>query len=85
MTLQHILMRLKTRKTTSHRYVLLFLFIQMPPPNQQPAPGQPFDLSVNREESQIPRGGTDQNWVYPSEQMFWNAMLRKGSVDLSEH
>ncbi|XP_014045712.1 holocytochrome c-type synthase isoform X3 [Salmo salar] len=50
----------------------------MPPPNQQPAPGQPFDLSVNREESQIPRGGTDQNWVYPSEQMFWNAMLRKG-------
>ncbi|XP_062338403.1 holocytochrome c-type synthase-like [Osmerus eperlanus] len=50
----------------------------MPPPNQQPAPGQPFSLSVNREESQIPRAGSEQNWVYPSEQMFWNAMLRKG-------
>ncbi|XP_063062846.1 holocytochrome c-type synthase [Engraulis encrasicolus] len=50
----------------------------MPPPNQVPAPDQPFDLSVNREESKIPRAGTDKNWVYPSEQMFWNAMLRKG-------
>ncbi|XP_026870928.2 cytochrome c-type heme lyase [Electrophorus electricus] len=50
----------------------------MPPPNQQPAPDQPFLLAVNREESKIPRTGTDQNWVYPSAQMFWNAMLRKG-------
>ncbi|XP_076850759.1 LOW QUALITY PROTEIN: holocytochrome c-type synthase [Brachyhypopomus gauderio] len=50
----------------------------MPPPNQQPAAGQPFPLSVTREESKIPRAGTDQNWVYPSAQMFWNAMLRKG-------
>lgn len=50
----------------------------MPPPNQQPSPGQPFPLSVKREESNIPRGGSEQNWVYPSEQMFWNAMLRKG-------
>lgn len=50
----------------------------MPPPNQCPAPDQPFSLSVNREESTIPRSGTENNWVYPSEQMFWNAMLRKG-------
>ncbi|KTF93851.1 hypothetical protein cypCar_00023912 [Cyprinus carpio] len=50
----------------------------MPPPNQQPSPGQPFPLSVVREESNIPRGGSEQKWVYPSEQMFWNAMLRKG-------
>ncbi|KAF7700279.1 hypothetical protein HF521_003237 [Silurus meridionalis] len=50
----------------------------MPPPNQNPSPGQPFPLSVAREESHIPRSGSDQNWVYPSEQMFWNAMLRKG-------
>ena len=55
----------------------------MPPPNQQPALGQPFSLSVNREESQIPRAGSEQNWVYPSEQMFWNAMLRKGYVSQS--
>lgn len=55
---------------------------QMPPPNQVPAPDQPFSLSVKREESKIPRSDTGQNWVYPSEQMFWNAMLRKGWVYL---
>lgn len=50
----------------------------MPPPNQVPSEGQPFSLSVKRHESTIPRAGSEQNWVYPSEQMFWNAMLRKG-------
>ncbi|XP_028822435.1 holocytochrome c-type synthase [Denticeps clupeoides] len=50
----------------------------MPPPNQIPARDQPFPLNLSREESTIPRSGTDKNWVYPSEQMFWNAMLRKG-------
>lgn len=50
----------------------------MPPPNQQPSLGQPFSLSTVREESTIPRAYSEKNWVYPSEQMFWNAMLRKG-------
>ncbi|XP_061821079.1 holocytochrome c-type synthase isoform X2 [Nerophis lumbriciformis] len=50
----------------------------MPPPNQTPAVDQPFQLSLSREESSIPRHGAEKNWVYPSEQMFWNAMLRKG-------
>ncbi|XP_068604144.1 holocytochrome c-type synthase-like [Brachionichthys hirsutus] len=50
----------------------------MPPPNQVPAPDQPFHLSTVREESHIPRHSTEKKWVYPSEQMFWNAMLRKG-------
>jgi len=50
----------------------------MPPANQQPSPDQPFSLSTERVTSNIPRGGTDGNWQYPSEQMFWNAMLRKG-------
>ncbi|NXV89422.1 holocytochrome c-type synthase isoform X1 [Calonectris borealis] len=50
----------------------------MPPPNQQPSPDQPFPLSTVREESSIPRAHSDKKWVYPSEQMFWNAMLRKG-------
>lgn len=52
----------------------------MPPPNQRPSPDQPFSLPINRQVSTIPRGGTDksENWVYPSQQMFWNAMLRKG-------
>ncbi|KAL4236247.1 hypothetical protein ACF0H5_004634 [Mactra antiquata] len=50
----------------------------MPPPNQRPSPDQPFPLSTDRQESTIPKAGTDENWVYPSQQMFWNAMLRKG-------
>lgn len=52
----------------------------MPPPNQRPSPGQPFSLNTNRQTSNIPRGGDHegQKWQYPSEQMFWNAMLRKG-------
>lgn len=56
--------------------------VQMPPPNQVPAPDQPFDLPTRREESTIPRHNTEKNWVYPSEQMFWNAMLRKGWVQI---
>lgn len=51
----------------------------MPPPNQRPSPGQPFPLSTERETSSIPRAGDKgDKWVYPSPQMFWNAMLRKG-------
>jgi len=50
----------------------------MPPANQQPSPDQPFPLNTERVQSNIPRGGTDGTWQYPSEQMFWNAMLRKG-------
>lgn len=51
----------------------------MPPPNQRPAPDQPFSLNTSRQVSSIPRADRDgEYWVYPSEQMFWNAMLRKG-------
>jgi cytochrome c heme-lyase len=52
----------------------------MPAPNQLPAPDQPFPLSTDRIKSTIPRADseTSDTWVYPSEQMFWNAMLRKG-------
>nr|CAD7589661.1 unnamed protein product [Timema genevievae] len=50
----------------------------MPAPNQLPSPGQPFSLPTKRELSTIPKAGTDEVWVYPSQQMFWNAMLRKG-------
>ncbi|XP_071799771.1 holocytochrome c-type synthase-like [Asterias amurensis] len=51
----------------------------MPPPNQRPAPDQPFSLPIDRQVSSIPKGGKEnEKWVYPSEQMFWNAMLRKG-------
>ena len=53
----------------------------MPPPNQRPAPDQPFPLPTDRQKSSIPKAGTDnpgETWLYPSQQMFWNAMLRKG-------
>lgn len=41
-------------------------------PNQQPCPGQRKLLSTERIESNIPKGGTDATWVYPSPQMFFN-------------
>jgi cytochrome c heme-lyase len=52
-------------------------------PNQRPAPGQRAPLSTARETSSIPTGGAGSNpdgerWVYPSQQMFYNAMARKG-------
>jgi cytochrome c heme-lyase len=52
----------------------------MPPPNQRPAPDQPFPLSTKREKSTIPKAVAENGdtWEYPSAQMFWNAMLRKG-------
>ena len=50
----------------------------MPPANQQPSPDQPFPLPTERQKSSIPRSGTEDNWVYPSQQMFYNALRRKG-------
>ena len=51
----------------------------MPKGSNEPMPDQPFDLSKKRQVSSIPRGGTEADkWVYPSEQMFFNAMIRKG-------
>ncbi|KAG9293855.1 hypothetical protein G9A89_019193 [Geosiphon pyriformis] len=56
--------------------------------HQTPLPGQRLSLDTTRETSSIPRGITDdkqfsqsnvkeQLWIYPSEQMFFNAMKRK--------
>jgi cytochrome c heme-lyase len=41
-------------------------------PNQQPCPGQRVPLSTDRLQSNIPKGGTDSTWLYPSPQMFFN-------------
>lgn len=41
-------------------------------PNQQPCPGQKRLLSTERQASNIPKGGTESTWVYPSPQMFFN-------------
>lgn len=50
----------------------------MPPLSQDPHPDQPFSLSTDRQRSSIPKGDGEV-WVYPSEQMFFNAMSRKVS------
>ncbi|RUS17605.1 cytochrome c/c1 heme-lyase [Jimgerdemannia flammicorona] len=44
-----------------------------------PSPGQRIPLSTGRVVSSIPKAGdtTEQVWIYPSEQMFFNAMRRK--------
>jgi cytochrome c heme-lyase len=56
---------------------------QMPyNPNQFPAPGQDKPLSTERVKSFIPKGGTEnETWSYPSPQMFYNALVRKGKGD----
>lgn len=53
--------------------------------SQEPSPGQPFSLSTQRETSTIPKAGSEGNWVYPSEQQFWNAMIKKGWEWKKEH
>ena len=50
-------------------------------PNQRPAPGQKDKISTTRVQSTIPKGGTDSAWVYPSPQMFYNALVRKDKAD----
>lgn len=47
-------------------------------PNQDPNDAQRFPLPQERVQSTIPKGGTEGTWVYPSEQMFFNALKRKG-------
>lgn len=45
---------------------------------QQPWEGQEGPLSTDRAMSSIPKGGTEGAWQYPSPQMFFNALMRKG-------
>jgi len=47
-------------------------------PNQEPGPEQRFPLTSRRVQSSIPKGNTDSTWSYPSPQMFYNSMKRKG-------
>ena len=50
--------------------------------NQQKSKNQNVNLPTERVTSTIPKGGTaDQTWLYPSPQMFWNALVRKNKTD----
>ena len=58
---------------------------QMPSSPNAPLPGQSKPLNTWRQGSSIPTGypesqpsTSDPTWTYPSEQMFYNAMKRKG-------
>ncbi|CAH0494092.1 unnamed protein product [Peronospora farinosa] len=46
-------------------------------PNQEPNTEQRYPLPQDRVQSTIPKGGTEGTWLYPSEQMFFNALKRK--------
>ena len=50
-------------------------------PNQLPAPGQVGPLPTQRAASAIPKTGTSSTWLFPSPQMFFNALTRKGKAD----
>jgi cytochrome c heme-lyase len=48
--------------------------------SQKPLPGQAIPLETSREVSSIPTAdgsGESKYWIYPSEQMFFDAMRRK--------
>ncbi len=63
----------------------------MPIPNAQttarnnlPNPDQRGVLPTERVKSTIPKGNTNETWVYPSPQMFYNALARKGKLSMPE-
>ena len=66
----------------------------MPIPNAQttarnnlPNPDQKDTLTTKRVQSTIPKGGTNnknETWVYPSPQMFYNALARKGKLSMED-
>ena len=63
----------------------------MPIPNAQttarnnlPSSQQQGSLPTERVKSTIPKGGSDETWVYPSPQMFYNALARKGKLSMED-
>ena len=54
--------------------------------NHLPSPFQTTDLLTERIQSNIPKGGADEGtmWMYPSPQMFYNALTRKQKLGTTE-
>lgn len=49
--------------------------------NNLPSKEQTVSLPTERVSSTIPKGGTaNDTWTYPSPQMFWNSLSRKGKL-----
>lgn len=51
---------------------------------QTKAPGQIISLPTKRTVSSIPRLDINENWIYPSPQQMYHAILRKGQRDIPE-
>ncbi|KAJ5895456.1 Cytochrome c heme lyase [Penicillium taxi] len=68
----------KSSSTLSKLNPLNYMFSSI---SQERAPNQTVDLPLEREQSSIPRGDSNENWEYPSPQQMYNAMLRKGHTD----
>ena len=49
--------------------------------SQGMAPGQRKPIPTARQPSTIPKSGTNGTWTYPSPQMFYNSLVRKGKAD----
>mmetsp|Transcript_15702 Transcript_15702/g.34010 ORF Transcript_15702/g.34010 Transcript_15702/m.34010 type:complete len:635 (+) Transcript_15702:66-1970(+) len=49
--------------------------------NSLPSPNQNVALPTERVSSTIPKGNSETTWTYPSPQMFYNALARKGKLD----
>jgi cytochrome c heme-lyase len=58
----------------------------MPSLSSQRAPGQKIDLGIERTQSSIPKGTSEDDgvWEYPSPQQMLNAMIRKGGGEIAE-
>jgi hypothetical protein len=48
---------------------------------QDMAPGQRTKIPTTRQPSTIPKSGTKETWTYPSPQMFYNSLVRKGKAE----
>lgn len=84
----HTVVERKTCPMASHEVDALVAENQMPPANQQPHHEQKKPLPTNRIRSSIPRGAIKEEdkekWEYPSEQMFYNALRKKGWEGVNE-
>lgn len=65
----------KRQQTASHGSAATSVDVE--PYGNSPMSEPNTGLDKDREISSIPRAGVDANWVYPSQQQFFNAMKRK--------
>lgn len=93
----NILRRGKSGEKQQQQYDVYSRPLPMDPTNNMPIPNvqttarnnlpssqQQNTLPTERVKSSIPKGGTNETWVYPSPQMFYNALARKGKLSMED-